>query len=110
MPMTSPLSLEITTCSTASATGGSASELPLRRIGEPVALDTPPSEVPDSDESNRAETDPAPPDHLTAPPDRPSEPDTLEDIFTCKQERTIGDSARKRKENVKITTTTQTYL
>jgi len=108
--MTSPLSSEIATCSTASATGGSASELPLKRIGEPVALDTPSSEVPDSDESNKAETDPAPPDLPTAPPDRPSELDALEDIFTCKQEKTIGDLARKRKENVKITTATQTYL
>ncbi|QCD79537.1 hypothetical protein DEO72_LG1g3179 [Vigna unguiculata] len=80
----SPLSSEAATCSAASATGGSASELPLKRIRELVSLDTPPSEVPDSDDSNRAETNPAPPEYLTAPPDGPSEPDALEDIFTCR--------------------------
>ncbi|QCD93923.1 hypothetical protein DEO72_LG5g2000 [Vigna unguiculata] len=79
--MTSPLSSEATTCS---ATGCSASGLPLRRIGESAELDTPPSEVPASEELNKAEIDPPAPDTSTAPPEEPSELDALEDIFTCR--------------------------
>ncbi|QCD78451.1 hypothetical protein DEO72_LG1g2084 [Vigna unguiculata] len=85
----SPLSSEAAACSAISSIDCSASELPLRSIGESVPLDrsTPSSEVPDSDDSNRAEIDPASPDHLTAPPDGPSEPDALEDIFYLQREK-----------------------
>jgi len=81
MPMMSPLSSKAAAYSTASAIGGSASELPLRMIGESVALDTPSSEVPESEELNKAEIDPPPPNAPTAPPNKPSELDALEDIL-----------------------------
>jgi len=86
MPMMSPLSSEAATCSTASTIGGSTSELPLRRIGESVALDTPSSEVPESEELNKEEIDPPPPDVPTAPPNKPSELDALVDIFYLQTE------------------------
>ena len=59
----------------------------LRSIGESVPLDISPSEVPDSDDSNKAEIDPASPDHPTTPPDGPSESDALEDIFYLQREK-----------------------
>ena len=81
MLMTSPLASEATTWSIASATGCSASGLALSRMGESVELDTTPSEVPESEELNKAEIDPPPPDPPIAPPDKPSELDAPEDIF-----------------------------
>jgi len=110
MLMTSPLSSGATTCSAASTTGCSTYGLPLRRTGEPAEVDTPPSEVPASEELNKAEIDPPPPDTSTAPPEDPSELDALEDIITCRKKKTIGGSGRKREESVKIMTPTHTYL
>jgi len=43
-----------------------------------------------------------PTDHLN--------PMHLKTFFTCRERKTIGSSARKRKEGVKMTATTQTYL
>jgi len=50
-------------------------------MADSVELDAPPSEVPESEELNKAEIDPPPPDTPTVPPDKPSELDALEDIF-----------------------------